>query len=557
MNWFQMAYTVAGGLGIFLYGMMYLSSGLQTIGGRLIRKAVGSLTNNRVIGVLVGTIITMFVQSSSITTVMVVGFVNAGLMSLSQSIGVIMGANIGTTITGWIISFKVGKYAWALIGLGALPMLMSRRDQVQSYAKVLFSLGLIFLGLQTMSGAFKPLRTDADFISLLQYFDAKSFISLYGTIFMGCVLTIMVQSSSAMLGITIALASTGAISFQTAVALVLGENIGTTITALLAGIGANTAARRTACAHAVFNLFGVGVMSLFFWKYVDILEHLIPNNADFFDASGSKPFIAQHIAVGHTLFNVTNVILFLPFTGHLARFVSAIVPERKAKQPKHLEFLGSSTTMSAELALQQGRMELMKVGDMIQNMIQWTRDYTLDPDGNQKKSQKILRYEEITDNIQHEMTSFMSHVLGSELSKREVQEAQAQITIIDELESIADYCQKTLRHVNRLDEQNEKFDEITYARIDALLDNTQSYFDSVLSSLKNPSLQLSEQRKKLREDFEASAQDVRETYASKIVLKESSALASMTVADLILCMQRIVSHSRTIARTLQSGESRV
>ena len=241
---FKMGYTAIGGLGIFILGMKYLSDSLQSLSGGLIRKAISSVTTNRFLAVIVGLVVTCFVQSSSITTVMVVGLTNAGLMQLSQAIGVILGANIGTTITGWILAVKVGKYGLLLVALGVFPMLFSKNDRISATAKVCVALGLIFFGLEIMSDAFKPLRKDEGFMNLMLSLDAQTLLSILGCVAIGCMMTMIIQSSSAMLGITIALASTGAIPLYTAVALVLGENIGTTITAQFAAIGGSIAARR-------------------------------------------------------------------------------------------------------------------------------------------------------------------------------------------------------------------------------------------------------------------------------------------------------------------------
>lgn len=339
MDWFLLSYTVLGGLGIFFFGMKMLSDGLQAVASQWIRNAINTLTSNRIMAVLIGLSVTVIIQSSSITTVMVVGFVNAGLMQLSQAIGVILGANIGTTITGWIISIKVGKYSLLLIGISIFPLLFSKNERWSQIGRVVFALGMIFLGLNLMSSAFKPLRTDPGFLNALQYFTADTYISLLATIGMGCLLTFVIQSSSAMLAITIALASTGAITFQTALALVLGENIGTTITALLASVGANTTAKRAGVAHAVFNILGVLFISSIFWYYEEFIEWIIANPADTLNSKGEKPFIAAHIAAGHTFFNVTNVIVFLPLMKFLEKLVIKLVPDKGIKEKPRLEFL--------------------------------------------------------------------------------------------------------------------------------------------------------------------------------------------------------------------------
>ena len=304
MDTFKIIYTVLGGLGIFFYGMKMMSDALQQAASDVITKVINSLTSNRILAVTVGMIVTMIVQSSSVTTVMVVGFVNAGLMKLPQAIGVIFGSNIGTTITGWIISVKVGKYGLLFIGLGIFPILFSKNHKFQNVGKVLFGIGMIFLGLTLMSGAFKPLRDNQEFLNMISYFSGHSYMNYFASIVTGCLLTVIIQSSSAMLGITIALATTGVIQFHTAAALVLGENIGTTITALLASVGTNTNAKRAARAHAFFNVFGVMLIFTILPWYVDFIDYIIPHEANAVDGEGNLPNIAAHIAASHTIFNI-------------------------------------------------------------------------------------------------------------------------------------------------------------------------------------------------------------------------------------------------------------
>ncbi|MCB0385308.1 MAG: Na/Pi cotransporter family protein, partial [Bdellovibrionales bacterium] len=441
MDWFKLTYTVLGGLGIFFYGMKMLSEGLQAAASQWIRKAINTLTTNRFMAVLVGLGVTCFVQSSSITTVMVVGFVNAGLMELAQAIGVILGANIGTTITGWIISIKIGKYSLLLIGLSIFPLLFSRNERISQVGRVVFALGMVFLGLELMSGAFKPLRTNDDFLALMQYFTADDFFSLVGTIFIGCLLTFVVQSSSAMLGITIALASTGAITFQTALALVMGENIGTTITALLASIGANTNARRAGVAHAVFNVLGVMVLTCVFWIYKDFIELIIGGAADFADAEGQKPYVAAHIAAGHTVFNVANVLLFLPLMKYLELVVRKIVPDKAYKEQKKLEFFGDASTTSPALAIGLARAELIKMAELVTKLFDITKTFLNSPQELTELIQKIDKFERITDKMHMEITVFMGKVMESHLSVEETNRVKAILRMAEELESIADYCQ--------------------------------------------------------------------------------------------------------------------
>jgi len=266
---------VIGGLGIFLLGMKNMSEGIQAVAGERLRKLISSVTDNRLMACGIGTAITCLVQSSSVTTVMVVGLVNAGFMTLVQAVGVILGANIGTTITGWILVLKIGKYGLPMLGICAIIYLFSRKDKLRYIAMALMGIGMVFFGLELMSGGFKPLRTMPEFVVWFSKFSAETYFGIFKCILAGCIVTMIVQSSSATLGITIGLACTGIISFYTAAALILGENIGTTITAKLASIGATTNARRAANAHMIFNVLGVVWIALVFPWYSRIINKTV------------------------------------------------------------------------------------------------------------------------------------------------------------------------------------------------------------------------------------------------------------------------------------------
>ncbi|MHC4524009.1 MAG: Na/Pi cotransporter family protein, partial [Planctomycetota bacterium] len=271
----EIIFQVCGGLGIFLLGMKNMSEGMQAVAGERIRKLIGAVTNNRLLACGIGTMVTSIVQSSSVTTVMVVGMVNAGLMTLIQAIGVILGANIGTTITGWILVLKVGKYGLPMIGLAAFFYLFSKKERIRFTAMVFVGLGMVFFGLQLMKNGFAPIQDMPKFIEWFQAFQPSNYPGIIKCVLAGAVLTAIVQSSSATLGITMGLAASGMIDYPTAAALVLGENIGTTITALLASLGTSTTARRAAYAHTLFNTIGVLWITLLFPWYTELISCVI------------------------------------------------------------------------------------------------------------------------------------------------------------------------------------------------------------------------------------------------------------------------------------------
>jgi len=553
MDWFKLFYTVLGGLGVFFFGMKLLSEGLQATSGPLIRKIINSLTTNRFIAVGVGLLVTTIVQSSSVTTVMIVGFVNAGLMSLSQALGVILGSNIGTTITGWIIAIKIGKYSLLLIGLGFIPLLYGRDTALGSWGRTLFALGLVFLGLSTMSGAFKPLRYNEDFLAIMTYFTADSFPSLVATILVGCVLTFIVQSSSAMLGITIALASTGAISFQTALALVMGENIGTTVTALLASIPANSMAKRAAIGHATFNVLGVIILTSIFWTYLEFVEWVIDGKADLINSEGEKPNIAAHIAAGHTIFNVVNTIVFLPLLPYLTKFVSLLIPIHE-KSKKRLTRLGTADALSPGMAIVQTRMEINRMAILVKEAIAATNDYLNDPGTNRDRRKKVQKYESITDSMHQEVMEFAGDVMQTSLTSEETQKINSLLQISDELESLADYCLKIVKQLRRLEDENTAFDDETTVQLNEMMALVSEAFDHVLDDVANDQNLSYEKVLRVRDLFNEKADYARKSFLNKVRTKNHKPLYALTIVDIISSLGRTLSHTRKLAEA-QTGKS--
>ncbi len=551
METFKIIYSVLGGLGIFFYGMKSMSEALQSVAGDVIKNIINTLTKNRVYALIVGVLVTMLVQSSSVTTVMVVGFVNAGLMQLTQAIGIIFGANIGTTITGWIISIKVGKYGLLFIGLGIFPMLFAKRNNWRQMGRVLFGIGMIFFGLDIMSDAFKPLRSMPEFLNAISYFSGQHYGAYIASIFVGCMLTVVIQSSSAMLGITIALATTGVIPFHTAAALVLGENIGTTITAILASVGGNVNAIRASRAHAVFNLLGVSIIFCVFPYYVELIDYIVPGNPAEVGANGEFTNIAVHIATGHTVFNVISALAFLPFLNTLAAIVTKITPDKKTKEQHHLVMLGDPRNIVPATALAQAKAEANKmknIVDRMYNVVEEIYSGNLSPEDHKKKVAKVKDYEQITDNIQKEITVFLISVLEMSLTKKESATAQSITRIADELESVADYLDLLASYSerNNLKEvlYNGAADDFfsLYAKVKAYFEETSGPF------VRNESNDMSVIKRKsgqLREE----ANDIRDRHLNRVGKGDYPPLSAITYSDMIVALRKIRSHSENIAQS--------
>jgi phosphate:Na+ symporter len=446
----EIVFQVSGGLGIFLLGMRYMADGMQAVAGDRLRSMINAVTNNRILACLVGVMVTCLIQSSSITTVMAVGMVNAGVMSLVQSIGVILGANIGTTITGWILALKVGKYGLPIIGVSALVYLFSRREKLKYTFMLLMGLGMIFFGLELMSNGFKPLRTMEEFQMWFARFSPHSYLGVLKCCLVGAAVTALVQSSSATLGITISLATVGVIDFPTAAALVLGENIGTTITAYLASLGASVNAKRASYAHIFVNIFGVIWITPIFGIYIKVVTWMI--SADPYhaiigeDGLSTFPNMAANIAAVHTGFNLVNVIVLLPLVGYIARVLEKIVPESteygKEIKYTHLDPLVYETPA---IGIQQSMRETIEMYFILPPIFDDLGDIIINQKFKQEECDKIMEAEHKLDLIQKEITEYVSGLMSSTGLPEIAFDGYRQIRIADEVESVSDYLATILK----------------------------------------------------------------------------------------------------------------
>ena len=431
-----------GGLGVFLLGMKNMSEGMQAVAGNSLRRLIGSVTSNRFLAVIVGTIVTCVVQSSSITTVMVVGFVNSGIMELSQAIGVILGANIGTTITGWILVLKVGKYGLPILGAAAIVYLFAKGDRWRYWAMAIMGIGMIFFGLELMKDACSIIKENPNFESWFQSFQADSYFGVLKCAMVGCVITTLVQSSSATLGITISLAFQGVISYETAAALVLGENIGTTITAFLASLGATTNARRAAYFHVIFNLIGVLWITLAFSWYIGFIQGIIDVDvakAVTVDGKVTFPHTTVAIAATHTVFNLANMLLFLMFVPAFVRLLTWLVPSKSFKEKPRLTDLDIRMLETPLMAIDQSHKEIERMGDGCEKMIGWLAELRDQDDPDKELANRLQQREKVLDAIQDEVSEYTTSFLAGNIPHTIADEARLQLRMADEYESVSDY----------------------------------------------------------------------------------------------------------------------
>ncbi|MBN1466737.1 Na/Pi cotransporter family protein, partial [candidate division KSB1 bacterium] len=423
---FDMLIKAIGGLGLFLLGMKQMSDGMQAMAGEKLRNLICKVTDNRFIALAIGATITSVIQSSSITTVLVVGMINAGVMTLQQSIGVILGADLGTTITAWIVSLNIVEYGLPLLGLSAFVYLFSKSDHIRYIATFVLGLGMIFFGLQIMTSGFYPLRGNAEFISLLTKFAPTSMWGLAKCVLVGAFITAVIQSSSATVAITITLAQTGIIDYQTAVALVLGENIGTTITAYLASLGTIIAAKRAAYAHIVIKILGVMLMLPLFHIYVKFLQIVLPDALN----------MGQRIAAAHTGFNIFLVTVFIWFIKPLAQLLLRIFQNKNLpllRQP----ILDVRMFEFPAMAVQQSFQVIVRMAELVGEMNVWL-GHSLTK-AKEETDQPLLLHEAELDVMQKDVVEYIDNLMALALSHEDTVELRKQLRLADEYESISDY----------------------------------------------------------------------------------------------------------------------
>jgi phosphate:Na+ symporter len=562
----EMVFQILGGLGIFLLGMRNMSEGLQVVAGTALKKIIGAVTNNRFMAVGVGVLVTSLVQSSSITTVMVVGFVNSGLMTLYQAIGVIMGANIGTTITGWILALKIGKYGLPLLGAASFVYLFSRKEKLKYIALAILGIGMVFFGLELMSNGFKPIRAIPEFEQWFHRFDASTYIGVLQCALVGCILTLIVQSSSATLGITIALASQGVIDFSTAAALVMGENVGTTITAYLASLGAGVNAKRSAYFHMIFNVLGVAWITAIFSLYLPFVQWVIHlfagienvNEMVLKDGVETFPYITAAIALVHSIFNVTNVILFLPLTHQFEKLLIYIVKEKpeapKGKFLTHLDFGLYDTPFAA---FKQSEIELVKMGAECREMMDSLKSICESTSVDSVLKVKLFKGEDRLDYVQQEITEFITDLLRSTITYEDAEKGKIQLRQANEFESISDYVVQILKLRLRLEENERSYSLHQKDSILRLHDAVIQFFDCVLKMTRTDDeeqlhamwMQIQNQNKEVTRVF----RELRADHWGSLASGEGSPLVSTSFADTLSSYRKIKDHLINIAESI-SGE---
>ncbi|MGL6194782.1 MAG: Na/Pi cotransporter family protein [Thermoguttaceae bacterium] len=551
-NYWSMFLTVIGGLGVFLLGMKYLSDGLQMMAGAGLRRMIAAVTENRLMAVGVGLFTTMLIQSSSVTTVMVVGFINSQIMTLAQGIGVIMGANIGTTFTAWILVLDIGKYGLPLLGVSALFYLFSKNDKMRFVAMSFMGLGFVFFGLELMQKGFSFLRELQSFTEWMNSFTADNYWGVLKCAMIGCILTLIVQSSSATLAITISLASIGVINFETAGALVLGENIGTTITAVLASIGASANARRAAYFHVLFNLIGV------LWVTAIFLPVLCPFIRYWLVGINPETGVIENVKLGiaytHTLFNVTNTVVFFPFAGKIANLLVKFISDKNGKDKKSsLTGLNIWLLESSAIAVERSRVEVLRMSSGCVDLSDWVEKLRDSEVPSEELIDQSFRQEEVLDSLQDELIEFIADLISnSNITHDTAEIARGQLRMADELESISDYLIVILKSDLKLRRSNLAIPEPIMSQIAELHKHTKEYIAMIhryYAERKDGQELMTEVHSQGR-SITARAKNIRDQFLRTMTEEKVDPQVIMAINTQLNAYRRVREHSQNVAEAI-------
>ncbi len=530
----RIAFWLIGGLGLFLYGISIMSSSLQKAAGPKLKNLLKLLTSNRFVAVGMGAFVTALIQSSSATSVMVVGFVNAGLLQLQQAIGVVIGANIGTTITGQLIALKIDRAALPIIGIGFAVIMLSRRKQTRLWGEALLGFGLLFLGLSIMKQVLAPLGGSGLFQGFFIRFSEQPILGVVA----GMLATMIIQSSSATVGLTMALAAAGLIDIQGAICLVLGENIGTTVTAQIASIGSGRAAKRAALAHTMFNVLGVTVMVIIMYTssvYVRLVQA----------TSGD---IMRQIANSHTLFNVLNAAAFMPLIGTLRRAVERIIPGGTMEMQFEAKFLERHLLATPLVAMEQAKKEIARMAEIARQTVGTSVHAFFD--GDSESFRKVHHLEDGIDNLQQEITHYLVELAERNLTELESEQLPVLLHTVNDIERIGDHAENIAelaerRRFGRVDLPADAMDQLK-----AMAEDVDSMAEHVIAAFAGDDNDEAGRALKIEDRLNRLHVEMRQDYAMRLGKGDVGAMSGLIFFDMVMNLEKMGDHYTNIAQAV-------
>jgi phosphate:Na+ symporter len=552
LNFVAVGTGVLGGLALFLFGMNQMSSALKQVAGAGLRTLLAMLTKNRFVGAIMGAVVTAICQSSSVTTVLLVGFITAGLMTLQQAIGVIMGANIGSTVTAQLIAFKITELALPMITVGFAMNFLAKREKVRQIGAMIMGLGLVFFGMGLMSDATYPLRDYPPFLDTMKRMD--NFVL---AIIVSAVITGIIQSSAATTGIVIVLAGQGYISLEAGIALAMGANIGTCVTAMLAAIGKPAAAKQAAAVHVMFNIVGVVIWSAFIPQLAEFVRAISPSYPDLAGTARLAAETPRQIANAHTAFNVANTLLFIWFTGLFARFVQWLVPEKPEVVPRKVEpkYLGKEYLQTPSLAIDRVRMELGHLGQYVVRMLDEAPHAVVE--GSQGELERVTDMDDDVDYLYAAIVDYIRSLASRHLSDSESNRLKDWLVIADKLETIGDLIETNLlaQGLHRI-EYHLKFSEQTVEVLSPLFNEVSRSLRDTLEAVANEDRGLARQVVKRKDEIHEIADNASRHLARRLLSDEPNRVEVFRVeSDIISQFNRLYYQTRRIAKLVARDET--
>lgn len=534
----EIAISLLGGLGLFLYGMNLMAEGLQKSAGDKLKKIVEKLTSNTVMGVLVGTVVTAIIQSSSAATVMVVGFVNAGIMSLSQAIGVIMGANIGTTVTAQLVSFKLEAIAPVALGIGIILYLFSKKEKTKELATILLGFGILFTGMEFMKDAVKPLAEYEGFRRALIYFGEHQFLGIIA----GFAITGIIQSSSASMGMLIALASQGLIPLSSALPILYGDNIGTCVTSLLSSIGASRNAKRAATMHLTFNVIGTLI-------FVLILNYPISALVKWLDPTDA----ARQIANAHTIFNVVNVLILLPFAKYIVKIVLKIMPitEEESEATAATKYLDERIIQTPSIALGNTVKEVSRMGQKANKALEYSMNSLINK--SMTDVEKTVKYEEHVNLLQKEILNYLLKLSKSPLNDEERNKVDLLFNTVNDIERVSDHAEN-ISELSRLAiEKDLQFSDTALEEMNNIYSKAKENFNVALKGLESYDKSIISKVYEIEDEVDALDKLYRKKHIERLNNGKCTIDSGVLFLDLLTNLERISDHSCNIANNIETN----
>ncbi|MEG0308306.1 MAG: Na/Pi cotransporter family protein [Clostridium sp.] len=540
MNTILLIINLLGGLGLFLYGMKMMGDGLENAAGDKLKGIFDKITSNPIKGVLTGTIVTAIIQSSSATTVMIVGFVNAGLMNLYQAAAVIMGANIGTTITAQLITFKFDTFAPIFLAIGAAMILFTKKRKVKEVGQIVLGFGILFLGLKLMSGAMSPLKDSIFFKELILKLQGHTILG----VLIGMMMTAVLQSSSASTGILVALASTGSLPLMVAIPILLGNNIGTCVTALISSIGTSRTAKKAAVFHLLFNMIGAIIFLLI---PIGFLTELILRISPTYGVEA----IPKQIANAHTLFNVVNTILLIPFIKYLVGFVNKLIPGDDEKEVVGLKYVDERLLETPAIAFGQTTNEVVRMAEKAKENVKIAMRAFVD--GDEEVIKIVYENEKVINLLEHDITRYLVKLSNSDLGEEQRTELAAYFHVVNDIERIGDHAENIADLASERITKGVQLSPEAMNEIKGMFDYTINSLEMSIDCFKNYNKEKAASIRGLEDRIDSLEKELRESHIKRLHNGVCSAVVGTIFLDLISNLERIGDHSVNIAEIISEN----